>query len=675
MHNFNKNISLRKLVKLSYLFFTIITIFFIFRVGFLLFFTQGQLLQEDMSTIVKYFFAAFKFDCMIATYVLIPLFLLAVIFVFTKPKKPFLKKIYLVFFKYYSWIILTILSTVYLIDYYFFKTYSSHFNSMIFGLKDDDTSALLISIWKEFPVIKVLLIIGLISILSFYLIKKILKSKPKFHLQNPIAKILFFLLVFGFYFSGMRGSLSLFPLNKSNATITENTLLNEIAINPFYALKETLTDESHNYNFDLNPEKIIQENGFKSIDEALSLYLNSKINDTLTPYTSTIQNAFLEQNKPNVIFILMESLSKHIMEMHSKNLNTLGELENVLDQCYVFKNTLSGDNLTVFSLEKILISSPFQNISQSKYLNFNYKNSIAIPFIENKYETSFVYGGEYEWRNVGTFMKNQGFKNIISRVNLEKKYPNAEGFAWGIHDEYLYDAIFEQLKNAKKPQFIFGLTISNHTPYDLPKDFSPQTIKIPAEFYSRIKKPNAETDASFKSYQYAANALGVFLKKILNSKLKDNTIIAITGDHNIHYGYNYNEEESFLERSVPILFYIPEKYKAALQYNTSKFGSHKDIFPTLYQIALSKTKYYKTGNSLFDNKYNYAVNNFNLAVDSIGAIKIVDNQVNFYLWKDKTYKNLVRTKTNAHLDTLLLQLKASKTVHSYFIQKDLQNNF
>jgi phosphoglycerol transferase MdoB-like AlkP superfamily enzyme len=179
-------------------------------------------------------------------------------------------------------------------------------------------------------------------------------------------------------------------------------------------------------------------------------------------------------------------------------------------------------------------------------------------------------------------------------------------------------------------------------------------------------------DQSLKAFQYANRQLGLFIEKIRNSSLGENTIIVITGDHNLHRGFKYSKNEEFLAHSVPLIFYIPKKYQPTKKINLNNFGSHKDIFPSIYNLSLSNAKYFNTGENLFNNNDNYSVNDFTFAANKYGAVKIGDS-TQFYKWSDSSKILLNNTKRDKHLDSLLRLLKSYKAVMGYTIQKELSS--
>ncbi|HHB52451.1 MAG TPA: hypothetical protein ENK75_05355, partial [Saprospiraceae bacterium] len=199
--------------------------------------------------------------------------------------------------------------------------------------------------------------------------------------------------------------------------------------------------------------------------------------------------------------------------------------------------------------------------------------------------------------------------------------------------------------------------------------FKPKPIHFPDSLYSKMRMDKELVDKSLRAYQYANTQLGQFIHKIRTSEFGKNTLIVITGDHNLHRGFNYDESESFLAHSVPIIFYIPDKYKHSPP-NTKIFSSHKDIFPSIYPLALSNATYFNTGQNLFTDLDHFSINDFTFAANRYGAVTLGD-VTHFYKWTDSTKNHLIRSQKNEYLDILSQKLKAYKAIMGYTIQKEL----
>jgi len=650
-------------------------ILFFSRLIFLISYANWPSLTGYSNDIIKSFILGIKYDIKVLTIGALPLYCVSLIrFVIGNRHQKLIKNTFIV----YSTIFLQVLIIFEIINFYFFKFYQSKINVIIFGFFQDDTKAVLLSIWKEYPVIPI--IIGFL-ILCWLTVKFLIylfnDLKVKSIAINRWLQITTVIFSTSLYFLGMRGSISMTPLDKRHATISNNAFVNTLALNGLFSMKSACTDKKESY-IDLNESKMLNYYGFNSIEEATKLLYNSNnANFPNSFFNQTPTNNFLEKNKPNVVFILMESMSNFYLDMDSRDCNLLGTLKDVMDSCYLFRNFLPSGSSTIYSLESIIINSPKSPVSQSPYQNISFDESIAKPFEKKGYETLFITGGKMGWRNLNNFIPNQFFDKIEAEPTLQASYPNAKHGEWGIHDEILFRKLFDELSHSNgTPKFIFAMTISHHSPYDIPNDYIAKPIKIPKWAKSQMKYDEQLVLKSLKAYQYANNYLGEFIKKIISSPLRENTIIVATGDHNIRQLFNYSSNDFFMQCSVPLVMYVPPKYRPKNKINTNKFGSHKDIFPTLYNLALSNAIYANFGTNLFSTSdKNFALYCYSIASDSIGLVNFSSTPL-FYRWKNVRKRILEPSTLNPdyHLDSLMKKAKALTACMNYFLFTDIQKN-
>ncbi len=161
------------------------------------------------------------------------------------------------------------------------------------------------------------------------------------------------------------------------------------------------------------------------------------------------------------------------------------------------------------------------------------------------------------------FIPRQYFDRVEAEPTLRKYYPNGETGEYGMHNEVLYKRILDLISNHSKTSiFVFAMTISHHTPYDIPKSYSGPPIALPEWAKTRMKFDESIVLKGLKAYQYANNCLGNFIKQIIESPLGENTIVVATGDHNIKQNFEYPQADLFMQHSVPLLMYIPSKYRS-----------------------------------------------------------------------------------------------------------------
>ena len=311
---------------------------------------------------------------------------------------------------------------------------------------------------------------------------------------------------------------------------------------------------------------------------------------------------------------MVESFGLPITKFNSKSFNILGSLKKHFDEDILFTNFISSGDGTIPSLESLLLNIPYRPgsfpFSQSNLKQTSFTFSPAFLYAKNGYETSFIYGGDLSWRDIGKFVSYQGYKNVEGKMDiyngLENKTESEDEYfhPWGIYDEYLYEDIFSKLENAKQKQFIFALSTNNHPPYNIPNHYKP----LPLEFNDEIKNSlTGDLDLAkqrFTSYQYAVNSVGNFLTKFKKSNFSSNTIVFVTADNNTIDGImKYKNNQLLNSKNIPLYIYIPKKLRKKIVVDSSVNGSHKDIFPTLYELTLKDERYISIGKNLLNSNY------------------------------------------------------------------------
>ena len=161
----------------------------------------------------------------------------------------------------------------------------------------------------------------------------------------------------------------------------------------------------------------------------------------------------------------------------------------------------------------------------------------------------------------------------------------------------MFERILNVLDSAQTPQFIYGMSISHHTPYDVPQGEFASRMVIPDSVTAIIRCAPDVARRNFIAFRYACDWLGHFLHRLRSSPQAQNTIVAITGDHTLKQTLNFGEQP-LARYGVPLFLYIPEAYRRNATADTTLFASHHDIFPTLYHLTLPGARYLKVGGNL-----------------------------------------------------------------------------
>ena len=409
-------------------------------------------------------------------------------------------------------------------------------------------------------------------------------------------------------FLAARGSLGHFPVSKNIVDVSHDLFINKLPNNGVFAFNKaySLYKESKSGEID-----IIKMMGYsKNIQEAFTIHGQGKKVDPKNLLASLEQttpvNRALEKNPPHVVVIMVESFGMPITAYQSKTFDIMGRLKKHFDQDTLFTNFISGSNGTIGSMEPFLLNIAARPAStsfgQSHYMETAFKQAAAKVYQSKGYETSYVYGGDLSWRNVGGFFKYQGFDHvegkasIISALGLDGAKAS---HTWGVFDQYAYDFLIQKLEHAKAPQFMYLMTTNNHPPYEIPSDYHSNSLQWSPEMTKHMSGDKALLEKRLHDYAYALDMAGRFMDEIKSNPKLSNTVVVITADNNtIESSMKYDDPIATAKR-IPFYLYLPESIKPR-DINTSVAGSHKDIFPTLYNVTLSDARYISMGVNLLE---------------------------------------------------------------------------
>ncbi len=216
----------------------------------------------------------------------------------------------------------------------------------------------------------------------------------------------------------------------------------------------------------------------------------------------------------------------------------------------------------------------------------------------------FLTSGSEAWRMINDNFPIQGFDEIVGSVALSKEFPEAEVGTWGIGDRWMFDKAVDILKEADEKREKICLVIlstTNHPPFKVPDGILVNPVD-PNLLPSFVKDERSKCIPSFETYQYAANALGVFVKSIYSEGLSNNTVVVATGDHNARLQYDSIDYLPHM-RGVPLLFWLPDSWDdVRAKADTTRWVSHRDIFPSILGMVLGVPPKIHEGRDLFSNE-------------------------------------------------------------------------
>ncbi|MGV7106059.1 LTA synthase family protein [Flavobacterium sp. U410] len=280
---------------------------------------------------------------------------------------------------------------------------------------------------------------------------------------------------------------------------------------------------------------------------------------------------------PNVVFVLMESMSADFMRSFGNNQNLTPNLDSIAKQGLFLANLFATGNRTVRGMEAVTLSippTPGQSIVKREHNNNLY--TVASVFKAKNYQCNFFYGGDGYFDNMNSFYGGNGFDiydrgrgSILSdeikttRHLITDKEVTFEN-AWGICDGDIYNKMIQVADKSyqdKKPFFNFVMTTSNHRPYTYPEG----KIDIPS---------GTGREGAVK---YSDFAIGEMFRKIKDKPWFKNTVFVFIADHCASSAGK--DEIDVKNYHIPAIIYgnniiQPEKVETLC--------SQIDIFPTLF---------------------------------------------------------------------------------------------
>ena len=482
------------------------------------------------------------------------------------------------------------------VNFYYYGFYKLPIDSVIFGLADDDTVAVLHTIWQDFPMLQIAVALSLAlwsaNAAALHTGQRALLwqqqhwARARYGLLIPILLLL--VLMVG------KGTLKGMALQLDNVTATSKPFLNNVIPNGVTALYNAW--DAYRTSTDIGEEDTgLKAFGFANYQEAARAYgITATTPDGVRQ--AMMASGRNQPNGKNLVFFQMESWSAEPFLYQSKDMDVLAGLKDKLHHAWRFDNFDSAHHGTHPALEAILFNTPVTPITNGKYRHIQLDWGVPFAMKKAGYDTLFVTSGQSGWRELNRVLLTQSFDEVIDAATLRAKYPGAEGGIWGVWDSYMFRIIEERLAKQPKdrPLFIYAMSTTNHPPYELPSDYQPFAFDVnqwPGDKGSEHLLPNLQT------YRYANDELAKFITAVEASAVGARTVVAATGDHNVRtFGQYATPESQVLRQQVPFVVWGAGKLSCPSALH--QVASHLDMFPTLFPMLGIREGYLMTGRDL-----------------------------------------------------------------------------
>ena len=477
---------------------------------------------------------------------------------------------------------------------------------------------------SHLPIFWFLALFIIVLYFLFLLTRKIIKSSIVL-LQNrekKFVQVLAMVFLIICLIVPARGGIQLAPINHSSVYFSNNQFANNAAINA-----------SWNFIYSIMMSKRLDHNYYKYMDENVA----KKITQPLFTNENKIRQIIkvTDSIKANVIIIIWESFSEKVVGKYVDGKPVVPNFEKLITEGVYFNNCYASGDRTDKGLSAVL--SGYPAMPKGSVINHPEKSGklsgLGKIFFENKYETSFYYGGELEFANIKTYLLSQRFQQLGTKNDFHKSDMNSK---WGVHDDVMAKRFISDIPKMKEPFFATWLTLSSHEPFEIPTK-------------GAFTGDEAQTKY-LNSLHYTDSCVNAVISELKKMPQWKNTIVIIVGDHGHHLAANGIKVDAF---RIPLLWLGGAVENTNI--SITKVVSQLDIAKSLVHQLNFKTSAFSFSRNLFDSTTRpWSFFTFN---DGIGFVTDSSRLLFDNVGKKTIYKEGKTSNQNAEIAKALMQIQ------------------
>lgn len=533
----------------------------------LLLYNQEQIGDTSTWVLAEAFLNGLRFDLRLVVYACAPLLLSLL-----SPRAMAARRLHV------AWLTLFASLTLFLgvTELDFYREFHQRLNSLVFQYLEEDLGTVLSMLWHGFPVVRYLLAWCLATLALAWLFMLIEHSTraattqpaPLWYWRIGVFVVCLLLAVIA-----ARGTLEQGPpLRWGDAFTTDSMFANHLGLNGTLTLVDAAKSSFSSH----------RDNAWKATQppaEALQTVRGMLLgeHDTLVDAdTAAVRRDFLPPQAGtlpirHVVVILMESFAGRWVGALGSDAGITPNFDRLSEEGLLFSRIFANGTHTHQGMFATMACFP--NLPGFEYLMRTPEGShqfSGLPQLLSArgYDDLYVYNGNFQWDNQSGFFSNQGMRNFIGREDFVD--PVFMDPTWGVSDQDMFDRGAAELAklDPKKPFYALLQSLSNHTPYALPKE-------LPVEPVTDQGSSNEHLTAM----RYSDWALGQFFDKARQEPYFKDTLFVVVGDHGFGSSEQLTEMDLF-RHHVPMLLIAPgirEKFGA----QRDTVGTQVDVVPTI----------------------------------------------------------------------------------------------
>lgn len=309
----------------------------------------------------------------------------------------------------------------------------------------------------------------------------------------------------------------------------------------------------------------------------------------------------------NILFIQVESLEKFVINQKingqeiTPNLNKL--LKNSLFFSDVHEQVHEGNTADAELMGNTSVFPLKQGSTSFLYPYTSFNNSMPKIMQREGYFTSAIHPDEGSFWNWMVMLKSVGFEKCIDLASFK----DDENIILGLSDGSFLSQLEPIIVKQKQPFYTFMVTLSSHTPFNIPYKF--RELNLPSELEATY------LGGYFQCIRYTDKHIGILLERLQKDGILDNTVVVIYGDHEGIHKYFPDSIQKIQpsqgwwldnHKQTPLIVY--QSNLKGEEIKTT--GGEIDILPTIsYLMGINEDEYTETamGRNLLNTNKNFAV--------------------------------------------------------------------
>ena len=343
------------------------------------------------------------------------------------------------------------------------------------------------------------------------------------------------------------------PLRWNDAFVFGDSQLGALGLNPVLFFVDTLKVGQERYDIEQVRRHYPQVSHYLGVTEPDIERLTFLREIPRQPHRLTTET------RPNVIFVMLESLGTTAVGAYGNPLNPTPNLDRLAKQSWFFRNFYVPVTGTAKTVWASITGIPDVSRQESATRNPLITNQHTLINALDGYQKVYTIGGNSGWANMNALIRQS-----IDGVTLyeEGGWKSKPVDVWGISDLDLFKETDEILRNLPKdkPFFAYIQTAGHHRPYTIPEDND--GFEVIDRTLEEVQAAGSRSVAQYNAVRLLDFNIGKLMELAEAGGYLENTIFVMFGDHNtrianIDYMKPALEKLGLESNNVPLLIYAP----------------------------------------------------------------------------------------------------------------------